>query len=406
LSATRAAWLPSAGDRRLALLALARAGVSLLGLATLFLIARTLGPAELGRWSLALAVHGYVLHLGEFGLRGVVTTEAARAGSRLPELLARYLRLRLALSALVLAATLMACAVWRPGELLLVGLVAVSILPIALQLDWLALVEGRDRLAALLLLVRPTAFLAMLVLLPGASSATGLAACWLAAWLLAALASWSCLDRPAAGFAGPVPRPRTMLRRGASLALVTLSNQAQLSADLLVVGVVLGPAKAGDYYVAGQILVAGLLLANAAGQIALARLPALAGDQLGFRAEILADLRRLLCFASLAALALMAVAPAFVPRLFGAEHAGAVEPLLWLLPWFVLQHPTTVLQAALTAIGREDRVVRTNVATLVILLMGLALVATAPNLASFALTRSVAELVRVILLWRGLRMEP
>jgi hypothetical protein len=72
----------------------------------------------------------------------------------------------------------------------------------------------------------------------------------------------------------------------------------------------------------------------------------------------------------------------------------------------VLQHPTTVLQAALTAIGREDRVVRTNVATLVILLMGLALVATAPNLASFALTRSVAELVRVILLWRGLRMEP
>ena len=63
---------------------------------------------------------------------------------------------------------------------------------------------------------------------------------------------------------------------GAMLALVTLTNQAQLSADLLVVGWSLGAPQAGDYYLASQILVAGLLFANAAGQIALARLPGLA----------------------------------------------------------------------------------------------------------------------------------
>jgi hypothetical protein len=61
------------------MLALAR-GASLLGLGAVLMIARSLPPSELGRWSLALAVQGYALHLGEFGLRAVVTTEAARAG--------------------------------------------------------------------------------------------------------------------------------------------------------------------------------------------------------------------------------------------------------------------------------------------------------------------------------------
>ena len=55
------------------------------------LVARALTPDQLGSWSLALAVQGYALHVGEFGLRSVVTTEAARAAAALPELLRRYL---------------------------------------------------------------------------------------------------------------------------------------------------------------------------------------------------------------------------------------------------------------------------------------------------------------------------
>ena len=68
--------------------AAARGGAALLGLASVLVVARALSAEDLGRWSLALAVQGYALHLGEFGLRAVVTTEAARAGRRLPELLA------------------------------------------------------------------------------------------------------------------------------------------------------------------------------------------------------------------------------------------------------------------------------------------------------------------------------
>ena len=58
-------------------------------------------------------------------------------------------------------------ALLRPQDALLIGLVTLSILPIALQLDWLALVDDRNGLAAVLLLVRPLAFLALLGLLPG-----------------------------------------------------------------------------------------------------------------------------------------------------------------------------------------------------------------------------------------------
>ena len=73
-----------------------------------------------------------------------------------------------------------------------------SILPIALQLDWLALVDDRYRLAAALLLARPLAFLALLALLPDGPGTPAVAGCFLAAWLLAALASWAALDRPGA----------------------------------------------------------------------------------------------------------------------------------------------------------------------------------------------------------------
>ena len=98
-------------------------------------------------------------HAGEFGLRSVVTTEGAQAGKSLTALLRRYLGLRLLLSLAALGAVALGTATLRPHDALLIGLVTLSILPIALQLDWLALVDDRAGLAASLLLVRPLIFL-------------------------------------------------------------------------------------------------------------------------------------------------------------------------------------------------------------------------------------------------------
>ena len=380
-----------------------------LGLAGVLLVARLLSPAQLGHWSLALAVQGYALHLGEFGLRSVVTTEAAHAGRLWTRLLGRYLALRLAASAAVLAVVVAGCALLRPGELQLVGLVTLSILPIALQLDWLAMVDDRARLAAGLLLVRPLAFLALLGLWPGAVGPLGIASCFLLGWVMAAVLSWTACRRPQVLAAGSVPSPARMLRRGAALAVVTVTNQAQLSADLLVVGLSLGAAPAGDYYLASQVLVAGLLFANAAGQIALARLPALAVQPPLLRAALRGEMLALLRLAGAAAVATALAGAAVMPILFGAEHAGAAVPLLWLLPWFVLQHPSTLLQAALTAVGREADVIRVNLVALLVLFAGLAAAANGTTLEAFALARCVAEATRVLALSRllsGRRLLP
>jgi O-antigen/teichoic acid export membrane protein len=259
-------------------------------------------------------------------------------------LLRRYLGLRLLLSLAALGAVVLGTAVAHPQDALLIGLVTLSILPVALQLDWLALIDDRAGLAASLLLVRPLAFLALVGLWPGELTAVRLASCYLASWCLAAVLSWAALRRGAPAHAGDVPSPASMLRRGAALAAVTLTNQAQLSADLLVVGWSLGAAAAGDYYLASQIATSALLFANASGQIALARLPALADDPKRLAAALGVEARQLLSFACPAALALGLLAPSLVPALFGAEHGGAAAALLWLMPWFLLQHLTTLLQ--------------------------------------------------------------
>ncbi|MGD9510254.1 MAG: lipopolysaccharide biosynthesis protein [Geminicoccaceae bacterium] len=382
---------------RVAVLGIARGAASGFGLLAVVLIARALPPDQLGRWSLALAVQGYALHLGEFGLRSAVTTEAGRAGRRLPELLARYFRLRLLMSALAVALIVAGCAAWRPADLQLVTLAGLSILPIALQLDWLALVDGRIWLASGLLVVRPLIFLLLVALWPDEPAAEEIAVCFLVAWMVAAASSWFALRRPVADLCGTLCGVSRMLRRGACLAGVTIGNQLQLSADLLVVGWALGATAAGDYWLASQVLVAGLLFANAAGQLALARLPGLADDPARFGSAVLREGVGILAVALAGAAMALLAAPA-LPPLLGAEHAGVAAILPWLLPWFVLQHPTTVLQAALTACGGEKAVLRANLLGGAALLLALGAALMVGSLPAFALARCAAEIVRLAVL--------
>jgi O-antigen/teichoic acid export membrane protein len=394
---------PEPGARRLLLLAGARGLASLLGFLGVLLTARLLGPDELGRWSLALAIQGYALHVAEFGLRGVATTAAARAPAMLPGLLRRYLALRLLLAALVLSAVALGAASFRPEAAVLVGLATLAIFPVALQLDWLALVDDRPGLAALPLVARPLGFLLLLAAWPGERGPMAVACCHLASWWLAAGLSWTALRRlpPAAG-ARPPAMPE-LLRRGAPLMLVTLTNQAQLSADLLVVGFSLGATAAGDYYLASQIVVAALLFANATSQIVLARLPACLGEPVLFLRMLSGEARRLLQVATVMALGLGLLGPTLLPALLGAEHAGAAGALLWLLPWLLLQHATALAQAALTAVGAERAALRGNLVLLLALAPALGAAAATGTLPAFALARGAAELARAASLMLALR---
>lgn len=385
-----------AGAGRLLGLGAARGVASLLGFLGVMVVAQALGPADLGRWSLALAVAGFALHLGEFGLRSVVTTELGRAGALWRQLLRRYLVLRLTLTTLTLALVLLGAHVIRPESLALIALATLSILATALQVDWIALVDDRRGLAALPLVVRPLAFLALIVAWPGEAGVAAVAACYLASWWAAAAVSWPAFRRgdipPVTGI---VPGAGRMLGRGAPLMLVTFTNQAMLSADLLVAGWSLGLAEAGDYYLASQVAVAGLLFANAANQLALARLPKLRNEPKAFAAALGGEARQLLGLALLLAAAVGLAGPWLLPLVFGAEHAGAAGALLALLPWLVLQHLSQLLQGALTAAGGERAVLRANLAMVAVLALMLAGAALGGALVGFALARSLAEAARL-----------
>jgi O-antigen/teichoic acid export membrane protein len=379
------------------------------GLASLAMLAaaRAAGPAGIGIWSVALALQGYALHLGELGLRSVVTADACRTQGGARALIRRYLALRLAVSLAVVMTGLAAVVIVQPEHLGFMALTLLSLVPIALQLDWVPLVDGRAMAACVPLLVRPLSFLLILLAWPVPLTPSALAIVFLLACSIAAAASLPPLRlRTVVEGGGPLPSPGVMLRRGIGFTAVTLLSQLQLSADLLTVGWSLGVEAAGVYYLASAIAVAATVLANAAGQLALARL----GGSRG-RAEAIRDEARRLCIAGaasglLVATLLVCIAPPLIPRLFGDGFASAATVLVWLAPWIALAHLTTPLQAALGAAGRQRGALRANLTMIAVLLPLLLLAAWLAEAWAFALARSLAELVRLSVLADAAGLSP
>jgi O-antigen/teichoic acid export membrane protein len=189
-----------------------------------------------------------------------------------------------------------------------------------------------------------------------------------------------------------------MLRMGVPLALVTLSNQGLLAADLFLVGLLLGLETAGAYYLASSLVVAGLVLANAANQIATARTGALLHDP----GALAGELRRQLATASIVGAALglagAAAGPSLVPALFGPGFAEVVPLLLALLPWLALQHPSAVLQGALAGADRGRALLLGNLAMAAALAAALGPALAAGSAVGCALARTVAEAARLVVL--------
>lgn len=385
---------------RLAALGGARAAAAGLGFLATLQLAPAVGPETLGTWAMLLAVQGWALHLSECGLRSVVTAEGARTAGGPRRLLPVYLGTRLALASAVTLATLVGTAALAPGLVGTMGLVLASLLLIALQLDWLALVDDRPLAAGVLLLVRPAAWCALLFLAGKPIGLERLAAFFALAWALAALASWPLLASRAPGRAEgdpPLP-PGRMLRLGFPLMLVTLGNQAVLAADILLVGLVLGAGRAGAFYLASALIVAGLVLANAMNQIAIARMGRLREEPSLLRAELGRQLRTAVGAGLGIALAGAAIGPFAIPVLFGPSFEEAVPVFASLLPWLVLQHPSAVLQGAVVAARGQRALLCANGSLLLaaapVLLAGLV----TGSLELCALSRSAGELGRVMML--------
>lgn len=388
------------GLLRLAALGGARALAAGLGLLAMLQLAPAAGPTVLGAWSMLLAVQGWSLHLSECGLRTAVTALGGRTRGGPRALLPTYLGTRLLLAVLVGGLALLLCDRLAPQHLPALALVLSSLIAIALQLDWLALVEDRPVTAGLLLLVRPAAWCLLLAIVEGPLGLERLSALFALAWALAAVASWPLLrggEAPAGGGEAP-PGPRQLLRIGAPLALVTLTNQGLLAADLFLVGLLLGLETAGAYYLASSLVVAGLVLANAANQIATARTGVLLREPEALAAELHRQLATATAVGAGLGLAIAVVAHRLVPALFGPAFAEAVPPLLALLPWLVLQHPSAVLQGALAGANRGRTLLAGNLAMAGALAAALLPALALGSVVGCALARTVAEAARLVVL--------
>ncbi len=390
---------------RLLALGGARALAALLGFLAMLELAPAAGPETLGRWSMLLAVQGWLLHVSEWGLRSVVTAEAGRTRGAGRQLLATYLGLRLLITSAVLTVALVTAALLDPQGLATTALVFSSLIAIALQLDWLALVEDRTLLAALLHLARPLSWWLLLHFCEPPLALERLAALFAASWAFAALASWSALIAlvPRDPCARPWLSAPAMARRGFALMLTTLINQVVFSADLLLVGLWFGAQPAGAFFLAASCATAALVLANAMNQLALARAGALSEHREAQRSELL---RQLLLATScgVATASVCGLFAPFIPRLFGPEYAHAQAILLALLPWVVLQHPSAVLRGAVASEPRAFALLlRADCALALALALALVGALIVGSAVACGLARSFGELARLLVLLTSLR---
>ncbi|MCB9944743.1 MAG: lipopolysaccharide biosynthesis protein [Geminicoccaceae bacterium] len=369
----------------------------MLNLVAMTVIARSLGPHELGIWSIMLALHAYGVHLGEFGLRSVVTAEAGYVGGACRHLIANYLSLRLSISGIVFVMAIVASAFMPPDMRLAAVVMAASLFAVSLQLDWIALARNHAIEAGLLLLVRPLAMLTLTMLVSGLEHASSVAMIFTASWSLSALVSSITLRAPPPA-AAELLRAPTLLHLGLPLMASTLISQAQANLDLLFVGYAFGTREAGYYYLATAIVTAALVPANAMGQLAMARLAPLRGQMDVFRRRLARELGLAACLALSGAAALALLGPFLLPMIFGNAFAPAAGPMLYLLPWLVLASLTSVTQGALIAIRRQKTVLWANIAMLGMLALALPLAGRSGLLEAFAISRAVAECTRLAML--------
>lgn len=348
---------------------------------------------------------GIVLHVGEFGLRSVVTAEAGAVGAVRRPLLWRYLTMRMAFAlAATLIAVLLTYIAW-PAHTALMAMLLLVPFAIASHLDWVALVRDRPLQAGLCLLVKPAMFSLILWQVPGFDTPLGVATALAIAWWTSALVTWPQW-RQVEG-TGAVPKSAgAMAKLGLPLMANTLVNQLQLSLDLMLVGWVAGAALAGHYYLAAAVTAAGLVFANATGQIATARMAKFRNDPGEFRNELHRQIISTLFIALVISLGLIFVGAPLVPWVFGPEHSPSAGLLVFFVPWFMSASVSTHLQGALTANLQQAQINRGNRALGMALVPAMALALLTGWPPAFALARAVGECARLIVLWRATFERP
>ncbi|PHS73126.1 MAG: hypothetical protein COB22_02335 [Cycloclasticus sp.] len=376
---------------------------ALLSFLIVTVLARELGPDQLGIYSIVLAIFAYGSHVSEFGMRSIVIRDGNLPNKKIHSEAGLYICLRLITATLVSVSTYFVGVIFFPEYAVLAGLVMISTFFIAMQLDWLLLVSKRYLAASWVLVIRPIFYLAAVLLLVWFEqvSLIMLILAFVSSWGALAIFSWIIVGQSVPKFtrAGLLNKKGLrLLKEGYPILGVALVGQAIQSADLIWIGGVYGVVDAGHYYVASAIIVAAMVFANAMTQISLGEMSKYIDDKGAFSKQLKSDISLILWVGVFISIGLIYIISPLIPMVFGYEYKVSGDLIVYFVPYFFLSHVTGILYSSIIVIGKQKQLLRINIVRAFLLLSGLFIVSYSDNLGYIALMKALVELVIVIVI--------
>ncbi|WP_055481115.1 polysaccharide biosynthesis C-terminal domain-containing protein [Sphaerimonospora mesophila] len=234
-------------------------------------------------------------------------------------------------------------------RLMVMALLAVPFGVAAVNLRGIALLQSRVGLANLAtVLPAVVLYVPILVLaVTGAATVPVVVACWAVSTILPFVLFFRPLGLPAPG---EVTLARRQLTLSGRYHLGTVAVQLLLTADVLLLNALVGPAEAGLYTVATSFLALSRVPTDALAQIVVSRQAV--RDESDARAVTARVIRLTLLLVCAVVGVLALAAPLVIPLVYGPAFAGSVAPLLALAPGMIpwsLQRP---VEQYLVRLGR------------------------------------------------------
>ncbi len=356
----------------------------LAGLVLLFYAARALGPEELGRYQVTLAIVFFAQVLPDFGLNRILVRDIARDPSRAATLVPQVLKGRLVLAVFAYAAAVATGAISadRAGETALLAIGGLALFPFVFGATYGGVLSAVERFRAN---AAASAFLMVGAVLGALAILRGLGvAGLLVAVVLGTAAHAAAVGRMGQRHVGEPPPSRPgdadvglgpLFRRALPFAYVTMVTAVYLRADIVVIDAVHGERAAGLYaparrlFDAGSLVVASLFAALVP---PLARLHLRRDDAPALDAAYTQTIRLLLLAAvPIAVLGVLGAEPAM--GVFGPEYRETA-PALALLACALGFHFLQVGNTAIVVSSDADRPVAVGSTVSASLLQGLCFV--------------------------------
>ena len=241
-------------------------GSRIIGFLVTLYLARVLAPASFGVINIGVAVLGYLSLLGSPGIQMVETRNAAAAEGGMPERAISILFMRLALAPPLICLTYAIVVLSGvPAETReVIGLYSLSLLPLALSLDWLF--QGKEDFRGVMIsrLLNAVVFGLIVVLMVRSASQLAVAPVAFLAGNVAAVLFLGVMYRRRFGLPELRWDPRAWLqvfRENAPAGTAMFLAQSVTNLPPIVIGILLSNADAGIYS-AGMKLIFLLLLAD------------------------------------------------------------------------------------------------------------------------------------------------